>query len=160
MEEKIVLTKTGYQKLRDELDHLISVRRKEVAKRLKEAKGFGDLSENAEYEDAKNEQAFVEGRIKEVKHILTHARVVDEDKVETDEVRVGLTVTLYDLESGKRRDFKIVGTAEVDPDFYQISDESPVGKAVLGKKVGDVVEIQVPQGILKYRIEAIRAVKG
>lgn len=156
VEKKIVLTQNGYQKLRDELDHLISIRRKEVAKRLREAKGFGDLSENAEYEDAKNEQAFVEGRIKEIRHILTHARVVDEKKVKTDKVRLGLTVALCDLESGRTRDFKIVGTAEVDPDCYQISNESPVGKAVLGKKVGDIVEIEVPQGTLKYRIEAIR----
>jgi transcription elongation factor GreA len=150
-----ILTKTGFEKLKDELDHLVSVKRKEVAARLKEAKSFGDLSENSEYEDAKNEQAFVEGRIREIKHVMMHAHIVDTKQAKTDSVTVGLTATLKDLETGKSHDFKLVGSYEADPDLLQISHESPVGKAIMDKKVGDIVVIELPHGALRYKVEKI-----
>lgn len=151
-----ILTKNGFEKLKDELDHLMSAKRKEVAERLKEAKSFGDLSENSEYEDAKNEQAFIEGRIREIKHVMMHAHIIDTKNVKTDKVQVGLTATLKDLETGKIHDFKLVGSYEADPDLLQISHESPVGKAIIDKKVGDIVVIELPHGALRYRVEKIK----
>lgn len=156
MDKEIVLTRSGYERLSEEFSILTSEKRKEIARRLKEAKAFGDLSENAEYEDAKNEQAFIEGRIKSIRHILKYAKVIDEKKLKTDKVRLGLTVTLKDMESGKSRRFRIVHSIEADPDLAQISDESPVGKAVLDRKKGDIVEVKVPHGSLRYQIEEIR----
>lgn len=156
MDEEIILTQSGYERLTQEFSTLTSKRRKDVAKRLKEAKAFGDLSENAEYEDAKNEQAFIEGRIKSLRHILKYARVIDEKKLKTDKVCLGLTVVLRDIKSDRNRHFKIVHPVEADPDLAQISDESPVGKAVLGRKRGDIVEVKVPHGLLRYQIEEIR----
>lgn len=156
MDEEIALTKSGFKRLSEEFSILTSKKRREIAGRLKEAKAFGDLSENAEYEDAKNEQAFVEGRIKSIRHILKHAKVIDEGRLKTDKVCLGLTVMLKDMESGKSRRFKIVHPVEADPDLAQISDESPVGKAVLGRKKGDIVEVKVPHGSLRYQIEEIR----
>lgn len=156
MDQEAILTKAGHEKLQEELAYLTTVKRKEVATRLKDAKSYGDLSENSEYEDAKNEQAFVEGRIREIKHVLMHAQVIDEKKARPDRVRLGLTATLKDLETGRSHDFKIVGSYEADPDLSQISHESPVGQAILGKKVGEIVEIKLPHGVLRYRVEAIR----
>jgi transcription elongation factor GreA len=152
----IILTKHGQEMLEKELADLTNVRRKEVAKRLKEAKDFGDISENSEYEDAKNEQAFIEGRISEVQHILANAEVVSDPRGKKDKVKLGLTATLRDMETRKVQDFRIVGSYEADPDLMQISHESPVGQAILGKKVGDIVEIELPHGSLKYRVEDIK----
>jgi transcription elongation factor GreA len=154
--EKIILTKHGKEMLEQELTDLTSVRRKEVAKRLKEAKEFGDISENSEFEDAKNEQAFTEGRISEIQHILGNAEVVSEPKGKKDKVKLGLTATLRDMETRKVQDFRIVGSFEADPDLMQISHESPVGQAIMGKKVGDIVEIELPHGSLRYKVEDIK----
>lgn len=155
-DKEIVLTKSGRDKLKKELDRLLNVDRRAVAKRLKEARAHGDVSDNPEFEDAKNEQSFVEGRIKSLRHILKYAKVVEETKLKTEKVELGLTVVLRDLESGGKQRFKIVSTVEADPDLSQISDESPVGRALIGKKVGEVAEIDLPHGALKYRIEEIK----
>ena len=156
MSKEIILTTHGKEMLDAELEDLISVRRKEVAKRLKEAKDFGDISENSEYEDAKNEQAFTEGRIAEIQHILANAEVVDERKGKKDKVRVGLVAVLRDMHTRKTHEFHLVGSFEADPDLMQISHESPVGKAIMGKKVGDIVEIELPHGALRYKVEDIK----
>jgi transcription elongation factor GreA len=162
MEEKynvkkdIILTAHGKALLETELQDLVGVRRKEVAKRLKEAKDFGDISENSEYEDAKNEQAFTEGRVSEIQYILANAEVVDEHKGGLKQVRVGLTAVVRDLETKKKLEFKIVGSFEADPDLMQISHESPIGKAIVGKKIGDTVDIDLPHGALRYTIEDIK----
>jgi len=156
MANEIIMTHRGKEVLEEELKDLIEVRRKEVAKRLRDAKDYGDLSENSEYEDAKNEQAFIEGRVLEVQHILANAKIVDEKKARKDKVRLGLTATLRDLKTSKLHDFRVVGSYEADPDLMQISHESPVGQAILGKKVGDIVEIELPHGKLKYKVEDIK----
>lgn len=150
-----MLTREGRRKLEEELDHLISKKRKEIAERLRDAKSFGDISENSEFEDAKNEQSFIEGRIREIKHVLTHAEDIDEKKATLDRISIGLTATLFDLETEKKQDFKVVGSYEANPDSFHISHESPIGKALLGKKVGEVVTVELPHGPLKYRIEKI-----
>jgi transcription elongation factor GreA len=156
MANEIIMTHRGKEVLEEELKDLIEVRRKEVAKRLRDAKDYGDLSENSEYEDAKNEQAFIEGRVAEIQHILANAKIVDEKKARKDKVRLGLTATLRDLKTSKLHDFRVVGSYEADPDLMQISHESPVGQAILGKKVGDIVEIELPHGKLKYKVEDIK----
>lgn len=156
MSDEIILTKHGQELLEQELSDLTKVRRKEVAKRLKEAKDFGDISENSEYEDAKNEQAFTEGRIAEIQHILAHAEVIDEKKGKKDRVRMGLVASLRDMETRKVHDFRIVGSFEANPDLMHISHESPIGQAILGKKIGDIVEIELPHGSLKYKVEDIK----
>ncbi len=156
MTNEIIMTQRGKEILEGELEDLIAVRRKEVAKRLRDAKDYGDLSENSEYEDAKNEQAFIEGRVAEIQHILANAKIIDEKKARKDKVRLGLIATLRDLKTSKLHYFRIVGSYEADPDLMQISHESPVGQAILGKKVGDIVEIELPHGKLKYKVEEIK----
>ncbi len=156
MSKEIILTTHGKEMLDNELKELIGVRRKAVAQRLKEAKDFGDISENSEYEDAKNEQAFTEGRISEIQYILANAEIVDEHKGGLKHVRVGLTAILRDMETKKNQEFKIVGSFEADPDLMQISHESPVGRAIVGKEIGDLVEIELPHGALKYKIVDIK----
>ena len=156
MNKDIILTKHGKELLEQELNDLVAVRRKEVAKRLKDAKDFGDISENSEYEDAKNEQAFKEGRISEIEYVLANAEVVDEKKGKKDKVRMGLVAVLRDMETKKMQEFRIVGSFEADPDLMQISHESPVGKELMGKKIGDIAEIDLPHGKLRYKIEDIK----
>ena len=129
--------------------------RGEVAKRIKEAIEFGDISENAEYEDAKNEQAFVEGRIKQVTNILKNAKVIN-DNGKTDKVDLGSLVVLQDLESNEVIEYMMVGSAEADPGEHRISNESPVGMAIMGKKAGEKVKVQVPVGELEYLISEIK----
>lgn len=153
------LTKDGYIKLQRELDDLRSVKRQEVAERLREAMEGGDLIENAEYESAKNEQSFVEGRIQELKMILANAHIIDYDEIKQNGggyVQVGSTV--YIREEGESRSDKyvIVGAAEADPRNGMISNESPIGKAALGKKAGDEIEINTPDGKLKFRITTVK----
>ena len=137
--------------MEEELENLKSVRRREVAERIKQAIEFGDISENSEYEDAKNEQAFIEGRIITLEKMLRNAKVI-EDTRDTHEVSIGSTVKLKDLEFGDEIEYKIVGSMEAEPDENKISNESPVGKAILGKNKGDIVEVSVPAGSLKYEI--------
>lgn len=156
MHKEIVLTKEGYDKLTEELSDLVSRRRKEVAERIRESIAFGDLSENSEYDDAKNEQAFVEGRITEVKEILSEAKVVGSSNGRRKTVDVGCRVVLKDLETKKDCEYRIVGSVEADPGDHKISNESPVGQAIMGKKTGQVVEVKVPRGTLQYRIVSIK----
>ncbi|PKM81383.1 MAG: transcription elongation factor GreA [Firmicutes bacterium HGW-Firmicutes-14] len=151
-DKEVLLTLGGLKKLEQELEHFKSVKRREVAERIKEAIEFGDISENSEYEDAKNEQAMIEGRILTLEKMLRNARLIDEGDIHTDVVSVGSTVCLKDLETGDVIDYTIVGSAEADPAKSRISNESPVGKAILGEKTGSVVEVSVPAGILRYQI--------
>ncbi|MFZ5641575.1 MAG: transcription elongation factor GreA [Bacillota bacterium] len=155
-EKEVILTLEGLKKLEQELEQLKSVRRREVAERIKQAIEFGDISENSEYEDAKNEQAFIEGRILTLEKMLRNARVIDEGEIHTDVVSIGSTVLIKDMEVGDEINYTIVGSAEADPSANKISNESPVGKAILGKKKGSVVEVSVPAGKLKYKILKIK----
>ncbi len=155
-EKEVILTQDGLRKLEEELEHLKSVKRREVAERIKVAIGYGDISENSEYEDAKNEQAFIEGRVITLEKMLRNARIINSDEIETDVVSIGSIVTLKDLELGETIEYSIVGTAESDPSQNKISNESPVGKAILGKKSGSVVDVSVPAGIIQYQIMDIK----
>ncbi|MHB1457373.1 MAG: transcription elongation factor GreA [Armatimonadota bacterium] len=152
VEREIVLTEKGRKRIQEELEHLRTVHRKEVADRMRDSKQFGELSENSEYEDAKTEQAFVEGRILEMKHILQTALIISDSDVRTDIVSIGSKVKLRDLETGDEWEYSIVGSAEADPSEDRISNESPVGEALLDSKVGDVIDIKVPAGTVKYEI--------
>lgn len=154
-EKEIVLTYDGLNKLEKELEYLKTVRRREVAERIKQALEFGDISENSEYEDAKNEQGFIEGRILSIEKMLRNARVLDDREVATDKISLGSQVMLKDLENGEDLQYTIVSSAEADPAARKISDESPVGRALLGKKAGEEVEVTAPAGIIRYRIENI-----
>ena len=154
MVEQEYLTPEGLKKLEEELEYLKTVRRAEVAERLHNAMAEGEVEENPEYEDAKNEQAFVEGRILELEAILANA-VVIENKGPANEVRLGSRVTIVDLETGDKEQYLIVGSAEADPLNGRISHESPVGRALLGHKVNDVVTVQAPDGQLKFKVAQI-----
>jgi transcription elongation factor GreA len=151
-EDDIVLTQQGYQKLKEELDHLKNVKWWEVAKRIEQARAFGDIMENSEYDDAKHEQAFVSGRIKEIENILDNARVIKDDEIDLSVVAIGSSVRLEDVERGEEMLLRLVSAAEARGDQGCISDQSPVGKAIMGHKAGEIVEVQVPSGALKYRI--------
>ena len=151
-EKEVVLSVEGLKKLEQELDHLKSVRRREVAERIKQAREFGDISENSEYEDAKNEQAFIEGRILTLEKMLRNARVLDESSVNPNIVSLGSTVRLKDLEYGDMFEYTIVGSMEANPNKNKISNESPVGKAILGQRAGNMVEVAAPGGTLKFEI--------
>jgi transcription elongation factor GreA len=151
-EKEFVLTRDGSKKLESKLDHLKTRRRREVAERIRQAKEFGEIGENSEYEDAKSEQAFVEGEIMNIENILRHAKIIDEDEVHTDIVSVGSVVELKDMDSNEKVEYKLVGTEESDPSHGLISDESPVGAALTGAKKGQVVEIKVPDGVVSYKV--------
>jgi transcription elongation factor GreA len=153
--KQVVLTPEGLSKIQNQLKYLKTVKRREIAERLKEAIGFGDISENSEYDDAKNEQALIEGRIMQLEQLLANVHVTDSDALSTDEIGLGTTVRLKDLETNEEFEYKIVSFAEVDLAAGKISNASPVGKALLGKVVGDVVSIQVPIGVLTYEIVSI-----
>ncbi|GMA64028.1 transcription elongation factor GreA [Alicyclobacillus fastidiosus] len=155
-EKEVLLTPEGLKKLEDELEQLKSVKRREVADRIKLAISYGDISENSEYEDAKNEQAFVEGRIMTLEKMLRNARIINEDEVDTDVVSIGSTVTLKDIEFDEEIQYTIVGSAEANPAQNKISNESPVGRALLGKSVGSLVEVSVPAGVLQFKILDIK----
>ncbi|EKD86021.1 MAG: hypothetical protein ACD_37C00523G0001 [uncultured bacterium] len=154
MDKEIYISKDGLKKLQEEMKELTTTKKKEVAARIKTAKEFGDLSENSEYDDAKNEQAFIEGRISEIEHILKNAKIIEEVACKiTDKVCVGHTVTV-NLEGGEAK-FRIVGSYEADPEMGLISNESPIGQALLGKKKGEEVSVKVPAGEMKYKIKKI-----
>lgn len=155
-DKETILTQDGLKKYEEELENLKSVKRREVAERIKVAIGYGDISENSEYEDAKNEQAFIEGRIITLEKMLRNARIINNDEIDVDTVSVGCTVTVEDLEFGDRQDYTIVGTAESNPFENKISNESPLGKAILGMKKGTVVEVNVPAGNIQYKIVDIK----
>jgi len=150
--KEVLLTKEGLKKLETELEHLKSVRREEVAERIKQAIAFGDISENSEYEDAKNEQAFIEGRIINLENTLRNARLMEDNDVKTDEISLGSKITLKEMKSGREVTVTMVSSVESRLKDGKISDESPVGKAVMGKKVGSVVDVEAPAGIIKYKI--------
>lgn len=155
-EKEVILTLDGLKKLEQELENLKTVRRREVAERIKQAIEFGDISENSEYEDAKNEQAFIEGRILTLEKMLRNAKVIEQQtENESNVVFIGAKVLLKDLEYGDELEYTIVGSAEADPMNNKISNESPVGKAILGRKEGEIVEVSVPAGKLKYKILSV-----
>ena len=148
----VILTEAGLKKLEDELEFLKSIKRREVAERIKQAIEFGDISENSEYEDAKNEQAFIEGKIISLEKKLRNAQIIDDSEVDTNAVSLGSKVLLRDLEYGDEFEYTLVGSVEADPADSKISNESPVGKAILGKIKDTIVEVSVPAGLLKYQI--------
>ncbi len=151
-EQKTILTKDGLQKLEDELELFKTVRRQEVAERLKVAISYGDISENSEYDDAKNEQAFIEGRILELEKMIRNAEVIDTADISKDIVTLGSLVTVLDVDMEDKTVYEIVGTTEADPSENRISNESPVGSAILGQKVGAKVTVITPMGSLSYEI--------
>lgn len=156
MQNEILLTPDHYAKLQEELEHLKTVRRREVAQRIKQSIEFGDLSENSEYDDAKNEQARVEGHILELSEILSKAKIIAEGDGNNDSVRIGSKVTLVEADSGEKLTYKIVGSVEADPAQQKISNESPVGAAIMGQKKGASVKVKTPSGkVVEYRISKI-----
>jgi transcription elongation factor GreA len=155
-EKEVLLSLEGLKQMEQELGFLRTVKRLEVADRIKQARGYGDISENSEYEDAKNEQAFIEGRILVLEKTLRNARIIDDPIPGSDVVNLGATVLLKDLEYGDDLQYVIVGTLEADPTHNRISNESPVGRAIMGQKVGTVVEVDAPAGTIKYEILEIR----
>lgn len=155
MEEKIRLTKEGYIKLKKELDHLINKKRLEIARRIGEAKAFGDLMENSEYDDAKREQAFVEGRILELERVFKNSLIINENS-DNDKVEIGSKVTLKELKTGQINIFQLVSSIEVDPLNGKISINAPVGEGIYHKKIGDKVKVKTPQGEFKYEIMEIQ----
>jgi len=158
-DKEIVLTAEGLKKLEDELDDLKSVHRKEVNERIRQAKEFGDISENAEYEDAKQEQAFVEGRILKLEAMIRNARLLDGFEGAVGEVNLGASVKIKELKSGDTHEFTIVGSAESDPPNQRLSNESPLGRALIGRKKGETVDVTTPRGVVQYKIEAIKVTK-
>ena len=155
MEKEIVMTYAGLRALEDELEQLKTVKRKEVAEKIKVARGYGDLSENSEYDEAKNEQGLVEGRIALLEKMLKHARVVTEDELSTDHISVGSHVLIKD-EDGDEDEYDITGSTEADPMNGKISDESPIGAALIGHSVGDKVDITLPSGaVVQYEVMEI-----
>ena len=151
-EKKNLMTYEGLKKLEDELQELKVVRRKEVAEKIKEAREQGDLSENAEYDAAKDEQRDIEARIEEIEKILKNAEVADDDEASKDTANIGSTVTVYDCEYKEEIEFKIVGSTEARSLDNKISNEAPLGKALIGKTAGKTVEVETPGGMLKYKI--------
>lgn len=155
VEKDIFFTAEGLEKIESEIEYLKTVRRKEVSERIKIALGYGDLSENSEYDEAKNEQAQVEERIAKLEMMVRNARVIDEKEITTEEVNIGCKVTVKDLSDSEEDEFLIVGSAEADPLEGKISNESPVGSKLIGLKIGEVAEVEVPDGIVKYEVVGI-----
>ncbi len=154
-EKDVFLTEDGLKRLEEELDDLKTVRRKEIAEKIKQALSFGDISENSEYDQAKNDQAQLEERIAKLEMMLRNAKIIDEDDITTDVVGIGSKVLVKDLEYDEEMEFIIVGSAEADPYNGKISNESPVGSALLGHMSGDIVEVVVPDGKIEYQILTI-----
>jgi transcription elongation factor GreA len=154
---EIVLTPDGYEKLKQEIDYLSGEKRREIADRIRIAREFGDISENAEYDDAKHEQALLERRISMLLERLRQARVLDASEVSADTVSIGTRVQLEDVDAGETIEYHIVGSAEADPAGHKLSNESPVGKAIIGRKKGETVDVAAPRGSLKFRILDIQA---
>lgn len=151
-----VLTRKGEQKLKEELNELKSVRRRDIAEKIKVALSFGDLSENSEYDEAKNEQGMIESRIAEIEQTLAHAQVIDDEDVSTEKVGIGTTVKILDMEMNEEMEFKMVGTKEADISSGKMSDESPIGAAIMGHAVGEQVEVGTPSGVIGFKILEIR----
>ena len=157
MEEKeVLLTQEGYDNLEKELEYLKTEKRSEISERIKVALGFGDLSENSEYDEAKNAQAENEMKISELENKIRYAKIIDESEIDTKTIQVGNTVKMYDEEFEEEVEYTIVGSTEVDLAENKISNESPLGKAMLGAKKGATIEVSAPDGIIKYQILAIK----
>ena len=152
MDREVILTEEGYRKLREEIEHLSTTKRREVAERIKAAREFGDISENSEFDDAKNEQMLLEKQIAKLEERLRSARIIDPSDADAGAVGVGLEVTVKDVERKRDSTYRIVGSAEADPSAGRLSNESPVGRALMGKKKGETVEVSVPAGVLKLKI--------
>jgi transcription elongation factor GreA len=155
--KEVILTPEGYERLQQEIDYLRNEKRREVADRIRVAREFGDIAENAEYDDAKNEQAMLEHKIAQLEERLLNARVIDRSEIPKDVVSIGTKVKLRDMESKKSVEYTIVGSAEANPAESKLSNESPVGKAIIGHKKGDVVEVAAPRGTLTFKILGIEA---
>lgn len=151
-QKEIVLTKEGMAKLREELEYLKTEKRKEVSEKIREARSFGDLSENAEYDEAKNEQAEVESRINTIINQLKYARVIDDSEITVDAVGLGITAVIREVGEKDEETYSIVTTTEADPDNGKISQDSPVGKALIGHKAGEVVTVETPVGKVDFEI--------
>jgi transcription elongation factor GreA len=155
--KEVILTPEGYEKLKAEIQFLSNDKRREVADRIRVARDFGDISENAEYDDAKNEQAMLEHKIGQLEDRLLNARVIESDAVDLSVVSIGAKVRLKDVDANQTVEYVIVGSAEANPSESKLSNESPVGKAIIGKKKGETVEVAAPRGALKFKIMDIKA---
>ncbi len=155
--KEVILTPEGYEKLKAEIQYLSNDKRREVADRIRVARDFGDISENAEYDDAKNEQAMLEHKISQLEDRLVNARVIESDAVDLSVVSIGAKVRLKDVDANQTVEYVIVGSAEANPSESKLSNESPVGKAIIGKKKGETVEVAAPRGALKFKIMDIKA---
>lgn len=156
LEKEVLLSSEGLKKVEQELEHLKSVRRREVAERIKQAREFGDISENSEYEDAKNEQAFIEGRILTLEKMLRNAKIIEDAASDPEVVTIGSSVQVRDLDENETYEYVIVGSTEADPAQNRISNESPVGKTLIGSHVGQVVAVAVPAGTLRFEVLGVR----
>ena len=157
MTREVILTPEGLERLKEEIRYLSTDKRREVADRIKQAREFGDITENSEYDDAKNEQAMLEHRISTLEERLSNARLIEEDEITLDVVSIGTKVRLRDVEAKETIEYVIVGSAEANPSEYRLSNESPVGRAILGRTKGETVEVDVPTGSLKFKIMDIKA---
>ena len=155
--KEVLLTPEGFEKLKEEIQHLTTHKRREVAERIKQAREFGDITENSEYDDAKNEQAMLEQRIAQLEERLASARVIAAEDIPSGVVAVGTRVRLRDIDANETIEYVIVGSAEANPAERKLSNESPVGKAIIGRKKGETVEVAAPRGSLKYKIMDVRA---
>jgi transcription elongation factor GreA len=152
MAKQVVLTEQGLKRLEEELEQLKTEKRKEIAEKIKVALSFGDLSENSEYDEAKNEQAMVESRIATIEVMLKNVKLIDDEELNTESVNLGSKVMVLDIEYNETITYQLVGSTEADPDNNMISDESPVGRAMLNHKVGDEIDVETPSGAIKYKI--------
>ena len=155
--KEVILTSEGYEKLKHEIEYLSNEKRREIADRIRVAREFGDISENAEYDDAKNEQAMLEHKIATLEDRLRHARVIEAGEITTDAVSIGSLVRLRDVDAKQTVEYHIVGSAEANPEENKLSNESPVGRAIIGRKKGETVEVAAPRGSLKFKILDIKA---
>lgn len=155
MAKQIIVSHEGLKKLQQELEHLKTVKRKEVAQAIQKARAYGDLSENSEYDEAKNEQAEIEGKIASLEATLENAIVLDDSELGTDKVNVGNKVTVHNIDADEDAEYKLVSTAEADPIMGLISDDSPLGKALIGQRKGDSINVETPMGVIKYTITDI-----
>ena len=155
--KEVILTAEGYERLKEEIELLRNDKRRDIAERIRVAREFGDIAENAEYDDAKNEQAMLEHKIMLLEERVLHARVIEADDVDTSVVSIGSRVRLKDMDANETVEYHIVGSAEANPAEHKLSNESPVGRAIIGHKKGEVVEVSAPRGALKFKILDIKA---
>ena len=155
--KEVILTPEGHKKLQEEIEYLSTTRRQEIAERIRIAREFGDIAENAEYDSAKNDQAHLEARIAMLEERLTNARVVTKKEIKSGEVSIGTKVRLRDVKAGKTVEYHIVGSAEADPASNKLSNESPVGRAIMGRKKGETVEVAAPRGKMTFKIMEVKA---